>query len=87
MKSKDRATVVELEAELLRLNEMVRARRKQLARLAQCPHTDCECRQVWKQVVETKLASQVGKIRRGVNTRTANGKAASKPVSPRRSRS
>jgi len=59
----------ELEAELMRLNTLVRARRKQLARLEYCPNKDCECRQVWKQVVEKKLANQVGKIRKQVRDR------------------
>ena len=58
---------VELEAELLRLNNLVRQRRKQLAFLAKCPNKHCECRAVWREVVEKKLAGQVGKIRRQVN--------------------
>jgi hypothetical protein len=57
----------ELEAELLRLNNLVRQRRKQLAFLAKCPNKDCECRAVWREVVEKNLAGQVGKIRRHVN--------------------
>ena len=61
-----KAKVVKLEAELLRLNDMVRARRRQLAKLEQCPHKDCECRAVWREVVERDLASQVGKIRTSV---------------------
>ncbi len=65
MKRKAR-NAVELEAELLRLNELVRARRRQLARLAACPNKDCECRAVWREVVEKDLAGQVGKIRREV---------------------
>jgi hypothetical protein len=56
----------ELEAELLRLNELVRARRKQLARLEQCPNKDCECRLVWREVTEQNLAGQVSRVRRGV---------------------
>jgi hypothetical protein len=67
MKSKKR-DAVELEAELLRLNELVRARRKQLARLAVCPNKDCECRAVWHEVVEEKLKTQVGKIGSGVRS-------------------
>ncbi len=62
MKSKT-PEVLELEAELTRLTTLVRARRKQLARLRTCPNSDCECRQVWKQVVEKTLARQMGKIR------------------------
>jgi hypothetical protein len=60
----------ELEAELLRLNTLVRQRRAQLARLEKCPHKDCECRLVWRQVMEKDLATQVRRIRRGV---TRNG--------------
>lgn len=55
-----------LEAELVRLNELVRQRRQQLARLEQCPHHDCECRHVWREVVENKLATQVSKVRKHV---------------------
>jgi hypothetical protein len=65
MKSKQR-DAIELEAELVRLNTLVRERRKQLARLAACPNKTCECRLVWREVVEKKLAGQVGKIRRQV---------------------
>src|SRR5512146_158783 len=65
MKSKKR-DAAGLEAELMRLNELVRARRKQLARLDSCPHKDCECRAVWHEVVEEKLSHQVGKVRQGV---------------------
>ena len=65
MKSKQRQAR-ELEAELLRLNHLVRERRKQLAFLEKCPNKHCECRRVWRQVVEKNLAHQVGKIRRHV---------------------
>ena len=58
----------ELEAELLRLNTLVRERRRQLTRLEQCPHKDCESRQVWHEVVEQQLATQVGKIGKRVQT-------------------
>jgi hypothetical protein len=71
MKSTQREAA-ELEAELLRLNTLVRERRTQLARLENCPHKDCECRQVWKEVVEKKLANQVGKVRKQVRGRRAN---------------
>jgi hypothetical protein len=68
-----RSEAVELEAELIRLNALVRARREQLARLEHCPHKDCECRQVWREVVEKKLATQVRKIRKQVRpAATAN---------------
>ena len=70
MKSKQRQAL-ELEAELLRLNSLVRQRRKQLAFLERCPNKDCECRRVWREVVEKNLAHQVGKIRRHVRTRPA----------------
>jgi hypothetical protein len=71
MKRKER-DAVELETELLRLNELVRARRKQLVRLAACPNKDCQCRAVWREVVEKNLAGQVGKIRRQVRTAPRN---------------
>ena len=61
----------ELEAELLRLNALVRERRKQLARLEKCPNKDCPCRVVWKNHVEKNLAGQVGKIRHHVRRKTA----------------
>ncbi len=77
--------VVELETELLRLNELVRARRKQLSRLAACPNKNCECRQIWREVVEDRLANQVSKIRlgvagNGVSAKAAAGKSAKKSV-------
>ena len=55
-----------LEAELLRLNALVRERRKQLARLEECPNKDCPCRFVWREQVEKNLEGQVGKIRQQV---------------------
>jgi hypothetical protein len=63
---------VDLEAELVRLNALVRERRKQLARLEKCPNQDCPCRFVWREVVEERLAGQVGKIRQQIlpNSRT-----------------
>ncbi len=63
MKRNKTDETAELEAELIRLNTLVRARRKQLARLECCPHKDCECRMVWRDFVEKNLASQMGKIR------------------------
>ena len=77
MKAKRREQVA-LEAELMRLNELVRARRKQLARLETCPNKTCECRRVWRDVVEKDLASQVTKIRRGVSGTKKPTKATSK---------
>jgi hypothetical protein len=68
MKSK-KQEVLALEAELLRLNDMVRARRAQLSKLETCPHKDCQCRAVWKEVVEKDLASQMGKIGRQVTAK------------------
>ncbi len=61
----------ELEAELLRLNTLVRERRKQLARLEKCPNKDCPCRIVWRNHVEKNLAGQVGKIQRQVRGKSA----------------
>ena len=69
----------ELEAELVRLNTLVRERRKQLIRLEKCPNKDCPCRVVWRNHVEKNLAGQVGKIRRKVSSkisRTAKPKPA-----------
>lgn len=75
MKSKVRQAA-DLEAELLRLNTLVRERRKQLVRLQTCPNKGCECRRVWREVVEKTLSTQVGKIRRQVKTkRNRNGKS------------
>ncbi|HEY5915372.1 MAG TPA: hypothetical protein VJA21_32720 [Verrucomicrobiae bacterium] len=68
MKSKPERAA-ELEAELMRLNILVRARRKQLARLERCPNKDCECRMVWRDSVEKSLAEQMGRIRRQVKGR------------------
>lgn len=70
----------QLEAELLRLNELVRARRRQLARLAVCPNKDCECRAVWREVVEKDLAGQVGKIRREVRGESGKPTKAKQPT-------
>jgi hypothetical protein len=61
----------QLEAELLRLNTLVRERRKQLARLEKCPNKDCPCRFVWREHVEKRLAGQVGEIRRRVRSQAA----------------
>lgn len=65
--------VIELESELLRLTELVRARRKQLNRLEKCPNKDCECRKVWREVTEDNLSKQVKKVRTGVTKPTKNG--------------
>ena len=65
MNGKQRKTTA-LEAELLRLNALVRERRKQLARLEKCPNEDCPCRFVWREQVEKNLEGQVLKIRRQV---------------------
>ena len=61
-------SATQLEAELVRLNALVRERRKQLDRLEKCPNKDCPCRFVWREHVEKNLASQVGKIRREVSS-------------------
>ena len=61
----------DLEAELVRLNALVRERRKQLARLDKCPNKDCPCRFVWREHVEQNLAGQVGKIRQRVRSKSA----------------
>jgi hypothetical protein len=67
-----------LEAELIRLNTLVRERRKQLERLDKCPNKDCPCRFVWREHVEIGLAGQVGIIRRQVKGKPAK---LSKPTS------
>ncbi len=69
MNGKKQAT--ELEAELLRLNALVRERRNQLARLEKCPNKDCPCRFVWREQVEKNLEGQVGRIRRQVRAKSA----------------
>lgn len=53
---------LELEAELTRLNALVRERREQMARIEDCPNPECPCRVVWKDKVEKGLASQMRKI-------------------------
>ena len=75
----------ELEAELLRLNLLVRERRKQLARLEKCPNKDCPCRFVWREHVEENLAGQVTRVRRQVH-RNPGKSAKSKAARRRRSR-
>jgi hypothetical protein len=62
----DNLNATELEAELVRLNALVRERREQLARLEDCPNQTCPCRVVWRDVVEKNLATQVRKVRRNV---------------------
>jgi hypothetical protein len=66
MSSKPRETL-ELEAELIRLNALVRERRQQLARLKACPNPECPCRVVWKNKVDEGLADQMRKIGKQVN--------------------
>jgi hypothetical protein len=79
MKSKQQAAL-ELESELFRLNALVRQRRKQLARLEQCPNKDCECRAVWREVVEKNLAGQVSKVRQQVRGRPAGNSKSKRPL-------
>jgi hypothetical protein len=74
----------DIEAELMRLNALVRERRKQLARLDKCPNKDCPCRFVWREHVEKNLAGQVGKLRRQVRDKSAK---VSKPKNRARQRS
>ena len=74
-----------LEAELMRLNLLVRERRNQLARLDKCPNKDCPCRFVWREHVEKNLAGQVSTVRRHVRNHAtkpapAKAKASSKAV-------
>jgi hypothetical protein len=57
---------LELESELMRLNELVRERRNDLARIEECPNETCKCRAVWKEQVDKTLASQVRKIRKQI---------------------
>ena len=66
MKSKTPATL-ELETELAKLTNLVRERRQQLERLADCPNPACPCRMVWKDHVEKNLTGQIRRIRRQIN--------------------
>lgn len=84
MKSSDSAPA-ELESELIRLNALIRARRRQLDFLARCPNTDCECRAVWREVTEKKLAGQVSKVRKQVRT-SHNGHSAKRKNTSSKSR-
>ncbi len=72
MNGKQRA-ITEIETELVRLNALVRERRKQLVRLDKCPNKDCPCRFVWREHVEKNLAGQMGKIRQHVRSKSAKG--------------
>jgi hypothetical protein len=81
MKSKQQ-DAVKLEAELFRLNALVRQRRKQLDRLEKCPNKDCECRVVWREHVEKNLAGQVRKIRREVRDGAAGDSKPGRKRSP-----
>ena len=82
MNRKDREAT-DLEAELLRLNALVRERRKQLARLEKCPNKDCPCRFVWREQVEKNLEGQVGRIRRQVRGKSAGLTRLKKRAKPR----
>jgi hypothetical protein len=73
-----------IEAELLRLNALVRERRKQLARLDKCPNKDCPCRFVWREQVEKNLEGQVGRIRQQVRGKSVKAaEAATGRTKPR----
>ena len=74
-----------LEAELMKLNLLVRERREQLDRLEKCPNKDCPCRFIWREHVEGNLAGQVSKVRQHVRTKSAKS-AKSKPRPRRRPR-
>ena len=65
MKSNE-SKVLGLESELLRLSNLVRERRSQLARLRDCPNPLCPCRAVWRDHVEKKLSGQVNKVNKTV---------------------
>ena len=76
MKKTKKQKTIELEAELVRLNSLVRDRRRELARLTKCPNKACTCRLFWQQHVEKILALQLGKIRRGIHPRPRTATAA-----------
>ena len=78
MKTK-RHQIIELEAELLRLNSLVRDRRKELARLAKCPNKSCTCRLFWEEHIAKLLSLQMGRIRRGIRPKRRAVKMAKKP--------
>ena len=69
---------LKLEAELLRLNALVRERREQLARIEECPNQACRCRAVWKEQVEKTLTGQMRKIRRQISAESAKTPKAKK---------
>jgi hypothetical protein len=75
MKSK-KDEAIKLEAELVKLNALVRARRQTLARLQTCPNSNCECRELWRDHTEKSLAKQVGQVRKVVG----NGNGATRPA-------
>lgn len=85
MKNGKPRDATEFEAELVRLNALARERRKQLARLENCPNKDCPCRVVWRDHVERNLAGQVREIRRQVGTK--RGKSLQPKGRPGRQRS
>jgi hypothetical protein len=84
MKSKERE-ILELEAELLRLASLVRERRKQLARLKDCPNPSCPCRAVWRDQVDKKLSLQVRRVRKQVReTPSPSARTAASDGKPRK---
>jgi hypothetical protein len=71
MMNRKQQEATEIEAELVRLNALVRERRQQLGRLEECPNKDCPCRLVWRNHIEQNLAGQVSKVRRQVRGKPA----------------
>ena len=61
---------LKLEAELLKLNALVRERREQLDSIRDCPNHACRCRAVWKEHVEKTLSGQMRKIRQQIGAKT-----------------
>ena len=82
-RSTKKPDATELEAELARLNALVRERRKHLASLKNCPNQQCPCRVAWRGVVEKNLSSQLGRIRRKVSP--GRGKSARPGQGPHKS--
>jgi hypothetical protein len=75
--------IVELEAELLRLNRLVRDRRRELVRLAKCPNETCACRLFWQDHVEKLVARQMRKIRQKIRPDSRTSMKSRKPAATR----